>query len=121
MSHFAMKDFGQNLARYRTKQGYTHAAFSEKTGVHVTNLSKYERGKSTPTLEVAEKLAQGLGVTIDELIYGPSAQRAESQLSDEQLLRLFTKTQDLDEHHRRTALELLDAFILKANLAKQLA
>ena len=54
-------------------------------------------------------------------MYGPSAERAGSQIADEHLLRLFAKTQDLDDHHRRTASELLDAFILKANLARQLA
>ena len=116
-----MKNFGANLARYRTEQGYTHIALSEKTGVHVTNLSKYERGRSTPTLEVAEKLARGLDVTIDELLYGPSAERARVLIPDDELLRLFARTTRLDDRQRATVSEVLDAFLLKADLARQLA
>jgi hypothetical protein len=66
-------------------------------------------------------MALGLGVTIDELIYGPSDERAQSQISDEELLKLFNKTQQLNEQQKATVSEVLDAFLFKAGIAKQLA
>ena len=85
------------------------------------NISKYERGKTLPSLEVAERMAQTLDVTLDELVHGPQDQRANNQISDQELLLLFSKAQQLDNEQKATVSQLLDAFLFKAGIAKQLA
>ncbi len=116
-----MQDFGQNLKRLPTSKGFSQEAFAAAIGIHATNLSKYERGISVPLLEIDEPMAVALKITMDELVYGSGEQRARNQIADQDLLRLFSQSQALDKHHRQTISEVLDAFILKANLAKQLA
>jgi transcriptional regulator with XRE-family HTH domain len=58
-----MNQFADNLRQLRSDKEYKQADFAEKVGVHVTNLSKYERGKTLPSLEIAERMAQLLDVT----------------------------------------------------------
>lgn len=86
---------------------------------YVTNLSKYERGISKPSLEVAEKIATELNISLDQLVYGNN--KAENIIKDNELLNLFVKTQDLSENQKTTVKELLEAFIFKTNLKKELS
>ena len=116
-----MQDFGSNLKRFRSEKGFSQEAFASQIGVHVTNLSKYERNKSVPSLEIAEKMASVLDMSLDELVYGQQNEKARHQLADNELLSLFNKTQQLSDDQKKTVKDVLSAFLLKANLTQQLA
>lgn len=116
-----MQNFGKNLKQFRSEKGFSQEAFASEIGVHVTNLSKYERSKSVPSLEIAEKMAAALDISLDELVYGRQNEKARIQISDNELLSLFNKTQSLNDDQKKTVVDLLSAFLLKANLTKQLA
>jgi len=116
-----MQDFGNNLKQFRSDKGFSQEAFANQVGVHVTNLSKYERSKSVPSLEIAEKMASILEVSIDELVYGQQNKKARVQIKDNELLQLFNKTQNLSDDQKKTVMDLLSAFLLKANLKQQLS
>lgn len=96
-----MEDFGNNLKRFRSEKGFSQDVFATKTGVHVTNLSKYERNKSVPSLEIAEKMANALDMSLDELVYGQQNEKARHQISDNELLSLFNKTQQLSDDRKK--------------------
>ena len=119
-SDFNMENFGSNLKQFRLEKSYSQEVFASKIGVHVTNLSKYERSKSVPSLEIAEKMAAALDISLDELVYGRQNEKARTHIADNELLSLFNKTQSLDEDLKKTVVDLLSAFILKQNLRKQL-
>ena len=114
-----MNDFGKNLKTLRTDKGYSQEAFAKKVEIHVTNLSKYERNISLPSIEVANRMAQALDITIDELVYGKN--KAAIKLADDNLLQLFNKAQNHEEKQKSTIIELLKAFILSADLKQQLS
>ena len=116
-----MKNFGNNLKQNRLNKSLSQEAFAAKIGVHVTNLSKYERSKSVPSLEIAQKMAAILDVSLDELVHGKQEEKARTQISDNELLSLFNKTQNLEEGQKKTVVDLLSAFLLKADITKQLA
>ena len=116
-----MDNFGSNLKKLRTEKDFSQEAFALKIGVHVTNLSKYERSISIPSLEIADKMATALDVSIDELVYGEQNEKAKGQLSDNELLSLFNKTQDLSSDQKKTVADLLSAFILKSDLQQKLS
>ena len=88
--------------------------------VHVTNLSKYERNKPMPSLEIAEKMATVLNMSLDELVYGQQNEKARIRIADNELLKLFNKTQELSDDQKKTVMDLLSAFLLKSNLKQQL-
>lgn len=57
-----------NLREVRKAHGLTQEQLSAVSGVNRVSIAKYESGKSTPSLQTAERLATALGVTIDELM-----------------------------------------------------
>ena len=114
-----MVNFGEHLKQLRSERGFSQEIFASKIGVHVTNLSKYERNISTPSLDVAERIAKAFNISIDQLVYGD--QKANSTLEDNELLNLFTKTQQLPKNQKSTVKDLLEAFILKTDLQNRLS
>lgn len=58
---------GQALKELRTKQGLTLTELAEKTRSNVGNLSRIERGKAKPSLDLLYRLAEALGYSITDL------------------------------------------------------
>ncbi len=100
---------GVNLKHFRTEKGFSQEVFAAKIGVHVTNLSKYERNKSIPSLEIAEKMANALDMSLDEMVYGQQNEKARVRIADNELLNLFNKTQELPDDQKKTVKDLLSA------------
>jgi len=59
---------GVRVKELRRGQGLTLAELAEKSGVSRAMLSKVERGEKNPTLVVAAKVAEGLGVSLSRLL-----------------------------------------------------
>lgn len=56
------------LKKTREQQGLTQRALSNRSGVLQGFISAMEAGNKKPSLETAYRLAQALGVKVDELI-----------------------------------------------------
>lgn len=63
-----MKSFGETIAYLRKQKGMTQNELAEK--MHVTDkaVSKWERNLSCPDVNTISKLANILGVSVEELI-----------------------------------------------------
>ena len=59
---------GARVKELRRRRGLTLKDLAERAGVSRAMISKVERGEKNPTLVVAAKVAEGLGVTISELL-----------------------------------------------------
>jgi transcriptional regulator with XRE-family HTH domain len=59
---------GERTRRLRRERGLTLDLLSRRSGVSRAMISKLERGEKNPTLVVAAKLAQGLGVSLSQLV-----------------------------------------------------
>ncbi len=60
--------FSEQLKRLRRQRGLSQEELAERAGINRSYLSLLENGRSSPTMEVVEKLAQGLGVSIWTLL-----------------------------------------------------
>ena len=58
---------GERVKDLRRERGLTLDALAGRAGVSRAMISKLERGEKNPTLVVAAKLAEGLGVTLSRL------------------------------------------------------
>jgi transcriptional regulator with XRE-family HTH domain len=58
---------GERVRQLRRGLGLTLEGLAERSGVSRAMISKLERGEKNPTLVVAAKLAEGLGVTLSQL------------------------------------------------------
>src|SRR5918992_2614175 len=59
---------GGRVRELRRRRGLTLEELAERSGVSRAMISKLERGEKNPTLMVAAKLAEGLGVTLSQLV-----------------------------------------------------
>lgn len=70
-------DLNRHIARHvselRAERGLSLDALASKSGVSRSMISLIERGESSPTAVVLEKLAAGLGVTLASLFATPAA------------------------------------------------
>src|SRR5215813_7695831 len=76
METIAASDLNQRIAErvreLRARQGLSLEALASKSGVSRSMISVIERGESSPTAVVLEKLATGLGVMLASLFDAPA-------------------------------------------------
>ena len=113
-----MENFGSILKELRTKKGFSQDAFAKQIDIHVSNLSKYERNISIPSLEVAKRMSDVLEISLDKLVHGEN--KAQDTIDDSDLLALFNKAQNLSDKQKETVKDFLSAFVLKADLTQKL-
>lgn len=61
-----LSGFGQRLRALRVAAGLTQEGLAEKTGLRYQLIAKYERGATDPSWATALKLADALGVSLDD-------------------------------------------------------
>jgi serine/threonine protein kinase len=59
---------GDRLRRYREEYDISLRELSERSGVSAAMLSQVERGETSPTIDVAKKLASSLNITLANLL-----------------------------------------------------
>lgn len=62
-------NIGENIKKYRNKQGLSQEDFAKKSGVKYTTLTKIESNViKKPSVLIMARLAKTLGVSIEKLI-----------------------------------------------------
>jgi transcriptional regulator with XRE-family HTH domain len=64
--------FARNVAATRARQGLSQSQVSKRSGVHVTEVSRIERGLRDPKLSTIVRLARAMGVEPARLLDGIS-------------------------------------------------
>ena len=59
--------FGEGLTMVRKKKKISQDELAKAIGVHAPVIGRYERDEVKPSIEVAAKIAQSLGVSLDYL------------------------------------------------------
>ncbi len=91
--------FGQILKGFRKKNGLNLAELSAKTGIAYQMISRYESGKSAPTIDTVHKIAEGLNISISELL-GETSAHPDTLIGHEELIRLQAKLIEVLEENR---------------------
>ena len=112
--------FGDNLKKIRADKDISQGDLAKMIDVHATHISRYERNLTSPTIDVAKKIADALEVSTDSLIYGSNEQIVNNKLNDEELLQLFYKAQQLSNEDIKSIKAMLKAFVFQKDIQKQL-
>jgi transcriptional regulator with XRE-family HTH domain len=67
----------RRVKELREARGWSLEALAERSGVSRSNISLIERGQSSPTATVLDKLSAGLGVTVASLFEDSAARAAD--------------------------------------------
>ena len=65
-----MSTFAENLYNLRKRRRMTQEQLAKYADVSCAAIWQYENGKATPRIEISIKLAQALGVTVEQLANG---------------------------------------------------
>ena len=65
---------GKNLQKLRKQSGLTQEMLAERVGVARQTIAKWETEESAPDLGTAGKIAEALGVSLDDLVNAPESE-----------------------------------------------
>lgn len=114
-----MTSVNERIKQLRVDNSLTQSELAEKVGLSYVQIGRYEKGKSNPSSDVLQKLANILNTSTDYLMNGKSEQ-VESQLTDKELIKQFKEIEKLNAEEKHLVKTFLDAFITKKKI-QQLA
>lgn len=100
------EEFGSRLRETRTQKGYTLQSLAQKAGTGAVYLGEIERGLKMPSLNSFIRLAEALDVSADYLLRNELSSGRDF-IYDE----IAEKLQKLTPKQRKTAADILDAYI----------
>jgi transcriptional regulator with XRE-family HTH domain len=112
----ALKIFANRLKKLRKERGLSQSDLADKCGLNFSDISRYERGTVSPTLENFVKIAQALEVSSEDLLFETKpAENAQPPRN----LKLWSRLQDidsLDKNDQEAVLRLIDAMVAKKKM-----
>ncbi|HXB65963.1 MAG TPA: helix-turn-helix transcriptional regulator [Solirubrobacteraceae bacterium] len=104
------------IKQLRTEAGLSQAELAELVGgSDARQISRYEHGRITPSLDVAVRLAQALNVSLDYLAID-NVPRRPLHVADHGLAERLGQLAELDPDDRQSLLRVLDAFLTRKRL-----
>lgn len=97
---------GQKIREARLKKGYTQQALAQEAGIGIMYLGEIERGIKMPSMRIFIKLIEALDISADYVLRDELTS-GECYIYDE----LTEKLKDLTPRQRKTAADILDAYI----------
>ena len=110
--------FGDRMARFRCKAGYSQRELAKETGISQRMIAYYEKQAKYPPTHLLPTLAKALGTSADELL-GIKQSNAKMNKKDMRLWRRFNQIENMPTKDKRQIMQLLDTFIEKEKLKAQ--
>jgi transcriptional regulator with XRE-family HTH domain len=108
--------FAEKLSKMRTARGFTQQQMAGMIGVGIAQIRRYEKGKSSPTLDVIKNIAKTLGISADELLFDEGEGVAANRIMDKKLLEQFEMVSKLKSRDREALMTIIDSMIIKNRL-----
>lgn len=109
-----MKSIGETIATLRKEKGMTQSQLAEKMKVTDKAVSKWERDLSCPDINTISKLADVLGVSVEELLKAKKSEYAGSKIKD--LFNLILKAVAVAMGIAVIVLNILDKIDIKTSI-----
>lgn len=87
------KEMGQRIRLIRQRKGMTQGDMAKRCALHWTYIGGLERGERNPTLTTLHRVAEGLGVTVLDLINTKAFKEppTEQETKEGKLIRLLRR------------------------------
>ena len=105
---------GQRLTELRQSAGLTQTQLATSIGVHPSNIGYWELSGTPPRGEILPKLAQRLGVSVDELL-GVTPPKPKKQAAKGRLQLVFESAAKLPRRQQDKVAEFVEAFVAQHN------
>lgn len=108
----------ERIRDLRTAKKLTQTDLAKLVGLTYIQIGRYETGKSAPSADVLNKMAEALGTTADYLMNGSDNDVVSAQLTDKELLNQFKEVEKLDQEDKHLVKTFIDAFLTKRKIQK---
>lgn len=105
--------FPERLAKIRKDKKLSINELAEMIELHHSQLRRYEKGGSQPTLEVVKKLAIALNVPGDALLFDEEERKPPGDF-----LLQFDALMELNEEEKKVVRAVLDGLVLRHQAKK---
>jgi transcriptional regulator with XRE-family HTH domain len=106
-----MKGFAERLRSWREKRQLSQQDLASITGIHIGQISRYERGIILPSAETAVLLCRALKISADVLLFGDTQRDEPKEIGNLRLLERFRRLEKMSRDEQETAIKLIDALI----------
>ncbi len=108
--------FAEKLTKFRKDKGFTQQELAKKARIGIAQIRRYEKGKSSPTLDVIKNIAKTLSVSTDELIFDEGEGIVASKIKDRELLEQFEQISMLSPQDKEALKTVIESMIIKSKL-----
>jgi len=115
-----MANFAQRLRELRMARKLTQTRLAELLGVSPRVYSRWETGDVTPHFDTIVRLADTLGVSLDELA-GRKEVSSSAAIRNPELNRLCRKVDQLSDEDQRALVVVLDSLVKRSRVSKVMA
>ncbi|MCE2946720.1 MAG: helix-turn-helix domain-containing protein [bacterium] len=110
--------FSKRLHDLRRTRGWSQPEVGKLIGTSGAIIGRYERGEMTPSIEVAKKLAEAFGVTLDSLV---SQQEQSALVQDTSMIERIRAIGELSPEERDRLLYVVDGLLRDARARRTYA
>lgn len=110
--------FAKRLHDMRRDKGWSQPEVGKMIGTSGAIIGRYERGEMTPSIEVAKKLAEAFGVTVDYLV---SQDGQPALVQDSSMLERIRAINELPQDDREKLLYVVDGLLRDARARRAYA
>jgi transcriptional regulator with XRE-family HTH domain len=108
--------FAEKLTKLRKDKGFTQQELAQRARIGIAQIRRYEKGNSSPTLEVIKNIAKTLSVSADELIFDEGEGIVASKIKDRELLEQFEQISMLTSQDKEALKTVIESMIIKSKL-----
>lgn len=106
---------GEKILRLRKDKKWSQKELAAIIGTSGPVLGRYERDEITPSVEVAKKLAEAFGITLDFLV---DETGAVAEVTDREMLNRITEINHLDQDDKTVIIRVIDSLLRDAKAKK---
>lgn len=111
-------NLAEKIRALRRQHDLSQKELAEKLGVHKNHVNRYEKGGSSPSIEVLKKMALAFGVSTDYFLFDEGDSVAAEKLKNQALLNRFEKIEEMEPQDKEAIMTILDGMIIKNQVKK---
>lgn len=104
---------GDRIRQLRQEKGWSQTQLSNKLNVHQKQISGYERGIHTPSIELLIRMAALFNVSLDYIAFDGRNEKNVIPIADRELMQAIKEIDKLPEEDKATIKAVLNTFIIK--------
>jgi transcriptional regulator with XRE-family HTH domain len=113
--------FGSTLRQIREKRGYTQAQLADLSGMSRRMIGHYETLVRRPSVDKVKRLADTLGVSVNELMDSPlpSKQQMEKEKATYSIMKRAREIEKLPKRDKDMVFSLINTLVQKNKLKEK--